>query len=253
MAITFEDVHDVKATKKKGRLETLTRRGYVSGVEAVTPTSYVEAILNAPAVPSSGSTIEVDGTDLTLVNIDITINDDSGLGDARVELGYERGSSDSEPDSSEVLRRGGRVSVRQVSTALDRDGNRLTVTYNDETVPGELSVFMPQAEPYVETIENTSNPDGLAKGWVGRVNSATFRGEGPGMWMITDASYEEHDAANKYRFRWAFQLSEDENGWLPIVAYVDPNTNQTPVDAEIGNGIEAIPYYYQRDFNSKFD
>ena len=258
MPITFENIFDVSSTETKGRIEQLVRKGYVYGLESVEPDAYVSEVYSSAAVPDQGSEITVKGNTLTLTGRAVSASSGEGKGMAMVTLTYERSGEEDGPDpSSGVVRKGGKSSLRQIRTPVDRDGNAISVSYDGGTAQtGEISVFVPQAEPYVETIESTNDPDALMNAWVGYVNSSSWRGKPAGQWIVSGVTYEEYDttgATNKWRFVWNFQLAESSEGWLPIAAYVDPATNQIPDGVSIGDGLVSVPYYYERDFNTKFD
>lgn len=251
MAIQFESIFDVESEEVSGKIRSLHRRGRVTGLDPTGPGSYTEQVWSSSAVPSGN--IIVRGNYLALRRRKMTVGSNTPRGHAEIDLFYElaTGSGTSQP-----LRKSGRVSARQVRTKVDRSGQLITVSYNGDVQESPINVFLPTAEPTIETMEATDLPDILALQWIGKINSTTWRGKPAGQWMCVDASYEEiaEGTPSTYRFRWSFQLADDSIGWLPIVAYVDPATGKTPTDATIGvdTGLATVPYYYEVDFGAKF-
>lgn len=248
MAIELDDILDVRAQEDAGRIIAIERVAILTGLTSTDPDSSIAEILSSSVLPAAGSSITVNGDALYLRGRDPEITEGREI--ARVRLRYE-GGGDSSGGTSEELQRGGTVSVQQIQTQKDRDDNQITVTHNGVTQGGEISVFVPQAEPFIETIEQTSNPDALALSWVGYVNSASWRGQVAGSWLVTNASYNEIDTGtNRYKFRWGFQNNADT--WLPVVVYIDPETGRPPDGLVADQGIKTVPWYFERDFNSKF-
>lgn len=255
MAIGYEEMHDVAGGEHGGVPHSLQRRCLVTGLESTTAGGLVAEILASEALPNSSVTIN--GKRMELVRRDVQINSiDSAVGTAWLNLYYERGA-----DDAMEIRRGGRASVRQIQTSRTREGNTVKVSYNGKDQVANLSVFLPCAEPYIETIERTDAPDALALQWVGTVNSTAWRGRPAGQWLCTDASYELIREPSQplekptWRFHWSFQLADDSVGWLPVVVYIDPETGMAPPDASLDGdkGMKKIPYYYETDFGAKFE
>lgn len=252
MAVTFGDIFDVESEELNGVVTSLRRRGKVAGLTDESPTGYASQVFAAATLPSGGITI--DGSYLALKRRRMWSDENTPRGSAWVDLFYERSSG----TSGSVLRQGGRVSARQARTKRKRDGTVITVGYTKggvtDTQVVELNVFLPTATPYIETFETTSTPDALAAQWVGKVNSTSWRSGAAGVWMCTDASYElvTAGATPTWKFSWAFQLSDDDSGWLPVKVYVDPTTGRSPADVTASNGIETEPYYQTANFASKF-
>lgn len=247
MAITVDEIVDLDAEERNGKLVRLRRKVKLSGITATTQLGAIAEIRASGDVPAPGSTIVNNGDLLWLRDRRFNVRESNDL--AEIELIYEGGQA----SGAMQLRKGGRASLVQTRTAFDRDGNKITVTYNDQTQPGEVTVFQPQDAPYFETIEQTFSPETLANQWIGTVNSSTFRGKAAGRWLMAEVTYEEFNAsANLWKFTWRMQESTESQGWVPVAAYVDPATNQIPADVTIGNGATTVPWYPQRDFNEKF-
>lgn len=249
MAIEFEALHDVESEEEGGLIMTLRRRGRVTGLTGDDGSSYAAQAWASGAIPRGA--IMLNYTRMVQSRAHLWVDEQSETGTAWIDLFYERGAT----AASAVLRKGGRVSARQAQTQRTPDGQNITVTYKGDTQMATINVMIPTAEPYIETLEQTNKPDLLALAWVGKVNISPWRNRPAGQWLCTDASYDEVDGGDNpptYRFRWSFQLAEDAEGWLPVVAYTDPVTGQTPVDVAMDNGLKAIPFYRQADFATKF-
>jgi hypothetical protein len=248
----IDDMVDIDGAERNGRLVSLHRRLKVSGVNSLTPNAAIAAILADPGIPAAGSTIIVNGSLLYLVGRTPRMTESHDL--AEVDLFYEGGGTGS---SSGEVRRGGRGGLSQRRVKHDRDGNEIVVRLGDTIFVREqrveASVYLPDLMPWIETIENTSTPDALAALWLGRVNSAPWRGINAGGWLVDDVQYYELNAsANLWRFRWVFHATSDPLGWNPVVAYTDPETGRMPTNLVQGVGVKQIPWYYGIDFNSKF-
>lgn len=254
--LIFDTIDDgqIAFTEEKGRLTKLTRPAKVTGLVSTDAVAMAAEVLDATNMPAAGAQIIVGGSRLVLVGRNFSRHpQDKSSGSVMLE--YEREGSDDE-ESTPTVSRSGSSGLRQIRRVTDRDGNRLTVTYNSESKGAEMTVLAPEVIPQYETIESTNSPEELARDWVGYVNSAAWKGGAAGQYICAGADWEEYDTTsttNKWRFRWSFQQAEGDEGWLPILAYVDPETNQVPEDASTGNGIEAVPYYLEKNFNTKFN
>ena len=247
----IDEMVDVAGDEQNGRLVSLTRRLKVSSVTGATPQAAVAAILTDPGIPAAGSSITVNGSVRYLVGRKPKMTESHDL--AEVDLFYEGGTVAG--GSTGEVSRGGDVALSQIRSKYDREGNEIVVQLGDaifvRTQRAEISVLMPEAAPWIETIEATSDPDALAAQWAGRVNSSAWRGKEAGKWIVARVRWREI-TANLWRFFWQFQESSEDAGWLPVVAYIDPETNRMPEGLVEGTGIKTIPWYYTINFNSKF-
>ena len=271
MPVTFENVFDVSATWENGRLVRLRRAGYVEGLTSTDPADYVEEILDSGALPSG--TVTISGSTLYLLNYEINLNDDSGIGDARIDVIYDRGegSSENQPGQTPTLRGGS--SLKQVETAVDRDGLPITVSYTwpedsktvypngedkagtTETTGGRISVLRPMSSVTGTIRVSTSSPGALAQAYSGHVNSTNWQGGVPRTWMCTEVGFRLiDDTQSPPIYELSFSFEYDENTWddETTVRFIDPSTGEPPDDIEEGNGLKQIQYYPEKDFNEDF-
>lgn len=247
MSITVDEIVDVDAEEHNGRIVRLRRKVKLLGVTATTQLGAIAEIRAAGVLPPGGSVTSVNGDILWLRNRSISIREGSDMAD--VVLSYEGGQA----PGATVLTRGGDGSLAQIHTVKDREGNLLEVEHNGITQGGELNVFVPQDSPFFTTIENTTNPAGLQNEWLGYVNSTPWRGKPAGKWIISRVRHEEFNVqANLWKFNWSMQESPESQGWLPVIAWTDPNSNKPGVGLVDDVGVKTVPWYFQRDFNSKF-
>ncbi len=251
MAITIDEMMDVSSREERGRVVRLVRKLKLSGITAPGQQGAIAEVLASDQLPEAGSAVLVNDSVLFLTGRDPTMNQDNTIAD--VVLTYEGGTSSASGDGE--LRRGFDASIAQVRTLADREGNEILVKHAGVEQRAELSVFQPQAAPWIETVESTNDPDALADQWIGVTNSAVWRGKAKGKWIVARIRGRElNPRANPqlWLFRWSFQESSESQGWLPVVAYVDPRTNQPPTGLVDGEGIKAVPYYIERDYKTKF-
>lgn len=255
MSITVDELMDVQSDEERGRVVRVVRKLKLSGVVASAQMSAIAQVLASSLIPTAGSFILVNDSVLYLTGRSPRMTEASTL--AEVILTYEGGTSSAA--GNDELRRGGRSSLAQVRTVNDRQGNLVTVRRGGaifgEEQAGEFTVFQPQATPFIETVESTDDPDALLEQWIGRTNSSTWRGKAKGRWLVSNVEYDEMNPGSSpalWRFRWSFLEAIESQGWLPVAAFVDPTTNRIPDDLEEGVGIKSVPWYYKRDFNTKF-
>lgn len=251
MPPTVSELVDVRSDEVRGRVVKHTRKMKIEDIESTTQNSACSEIYESGILPEAGSAIVINLSILYLINRNIEFRESNDIAD--VELVYEGGTTSS--GAGNVTRSGGDASVSQITTPTDREGNEVSVEFNSiiERVP--ISVYQPQLSPWLETIEPTTDPLGLARTWLGVTNSAPWGGLAAGMWLITRVRWEElnpHASPPLYRYFWQMQESTEAQGWLPIVAWIDPETNRMPNGLAVGTGIKTVPWYYQRDYNSKF-
>ncbi len=251
MPLTVEEIHDVECTEDRGRVVALVRQMKVSGFISTTQMSASDEILSDPSIPGPGQFILIKGYVLHLTGRKVKIGSRNAKDDADVTLFYEGGAT----ATTSETRRGGDVSIAQITAHTDREGNEMTVTHQNREKRVTLGVFSPEAAPWIETIEATNDPDALAQQWIGKVNSAPWRGKAKGKWIVARVTWDELNPGAStplYRFRWQFQESSTSQGWLPTVAWIDNETNEMPVGLIQDEGIKSIPWYIEADYNIKF-
>lgn len=272
MPITFTDVFDVRAEEEAGRIVSLQRRGRIEGLESTDPSTYIAEILSSGEVPLSGSAITVNGSTLYLRRRSPNVGNDHGLGQASVDLFYERSEGGS-TETGETPTLEVRASLRQVQRNVDRDGNPFVVTYNwpagakarfpdgspkaglAETQAGPLSIFEPTVELVGEVVKGTNDPGALAAQYIGKVNSVAWQGYDPRHWLCTNVVARLIDNTTTPKlWNYAFGFELDESGWdsQTTLAFVDSETGKTPDDIAEGNGLVTFNWYETKDFNEDF-
>lgn len=278
MSIQFENIFDVSAKRKNGRIISLKRKGHITGLttSGVDPESYLQEIESSGVIPKDSITIE--GSKLYLVEYEISIDDQSGLGDARVDLSYHVADGSSSgggggggSSTTPLLR--GRASMKQIVTEKDRSGTAITVehtwpaddkgVYPDgtrkagttERQGGTIRVLYPMKVLEGGFALNTSNPDGITDSYIGRVNSSSWRNGGPREWLCTNVEYELIDNSQSpplYNFTFTFE--RDDQTWDndTTAVFEDPATGNPPVDLIDGVGIKQIAYYPEKNFGDDF-
>lgn len=273
MPITFENIFDVSGSEKNGRLVSLRRRGYVHGLTSTNPTAYVEEVLSSAAVPSPGSAITINGSLLYLKSREVNAADSDALGDAKVDLIYERneGSSEGDPEATPTLRGG--TTLKQVETQKDAEGNQITVSHTwpsdangtypngkpkagtTETQGGKIRVLVPMSTVSGSFLKATATPGAITKAYSGHVNDSTWQSGAPRTWMCTSATFElVDDTVDPPLYKLDFTFEYDENTWDndTTAVFIDSSTGEAPSGLVDGTGIKQIEYYPEKNFNEDF-
>lgn len=241
-------IENIAAEEDNGRVVRLTRVALITGVTSDNGPDFVGQMLSATGLPAPGASVSVGDSVLYLKRRVPVMSEDRSQ--AKVTLEYVPGGTSGEGGTN-ILRRRGRTAIQQKQVWRDRSGAQIIVEHDGVEQGGTIDVFQPQPELVIETIETTANPESLANAWVGYVNDGTWKGEAAGVWMVSQADYEELDVGNnRWRFIWGFQANRDK--WLPVARFTDPETGQPPPGLVPDEGIKAIPYYPERDFSAKF-
>jgi hypothetical protein len=272
MPITFTDIFDVRAEEEAGQIVSLQRRGRVEGLESADPQAYIAEILASENVPASGSAISVNGNTLYLRRRSPNVGSDHGLGQASVDLFYER-SEGSVGETGETPTLEVRASLRQVERNVDREGDPFVVEYTwpedakarfpdgspkkglVEKQAGALSVFEPAVELVGEVVKATNNPGTQATAYIGKVNETAWQGYPPRHWLCTNVVARLIDQTTNpklWNFQFGFEL--DDTGWdtQTTLVFVDTETGKTPDDVAEGNGLVTYNWYETKAFNEDF-
>ena len=272
MPITIENVFDLGGEEEAGRLVSLRRGVRLSGLTSTNPENYAAEVFASSVVPASGSVIAINGSTLYLRKRSLQVSDDVALGQAVVELGYER-SEGSSTETGTVPTLGGRGSLRRVDRTVDRDGNPYEVIYtypedSNETYPNgqakalttekvgaTLSVLEPSIVLSGSVTKETHTPGAIIADYDGKVNSIAWQGYDPRHWLCIDANFTLIDDTTTpplWRFDFAFEL--DDTGWdtQTTVIFINPQTGQAPPDIAEGNGLLTVSHYETKNFNEDF-
>lgn len=247
-----DHISNISATEEDGKVTKLTRVAFIDGLtDPADAGDLVEQMLGATGMPAAASQVEITiGAVVSTLTLRRRVPQYAN-GDAKVTLEYEAGGEDDGSGGTTVkLRKGGRCGLNQREVYRKRDGSQITVTFDGESQSGAIAPLLPATSPWYETIEKTSSPETLAAGRVGRVNNNTWKGKDAGHWLVADAEWEPI-SSSEYRFRWSVMESQEDEGWLPIAVFIDPETGKPPegISGDDGtNGILKVPYYSELDF-----
>jgi len=274
MAITFTDIRDLSAEERKGRLERLVRRGRAKGLTSTSPLSFVQQVLQAPAVPSSGSAIIVGGSKLFLDSRSVLANNDTSMTSALVDLNYVRREESTQNGGTPTLRGG--TTLKQIQTNRDRSGLPLSVSYQwpagaagnmadgetprdgaVETQGGMINVLVPMSSIEAEITVATNSPGAITESYAGHVNSVTWKNGEPRTWKCTTATFDLLDnSVSPALYKLFFRFEKDDQTWDndTTLVFIDVDTNRPPPDVALGTngGMVVVQYAPERDFNDDF-
>lgn len=270
--ITLEDMFDVQAEQENGRLQRIRRRVRLAGIASTDPDDYVQEVLGAPVLPASGTFIVVQGQVLFLDDRQVQVGSDVALGEAIVDLVYQRREGSS-AETGAVPTLEVRGSLRRVERSVDRAGNPFLIQYSwpeestavyangqpkkltTERVGGVLSVFEPAVTLVGEVLKATNTPGAIVTGYVGKVNSITWQGFPARHWLCTDCTATlQDDSVSPKLWSFAFSFELDKTGWdtQTAIAFINPDTGQPPEDIAEGNGLLTVDWYETKNFNEDF-
>jgi len=144
--------------------------------------------------------------------------------------------------------------LRQQTTEIDLNGNRITVAYScsgeDQdlvTQGARVPVLKPETELTFIRLE-TTHPATTAKKYAGTVNRSTIFEGPPGGWLCTAITGSSDDGGKTFIVTYLFQFNE--NGWQPTVSYIDPKTNRPPANLTAGIGTKQVQLYRDTEFKN---
>ncbi len=240
--------------------ELVEDRGeYVGAVQHVmayvtsgrTPTEIVQAALDEKGMPQTGDALSAEYPRLCVISRrGKVVGKRKGAGHfVRVRIEYAL-----EAPSRGYPIRGG-TAVSQIVTRKDKNGNWISYTYDGVTEYKEVPVFAAEAFEVRKTVEETNNPEEVARQYINKVNSDTWCGGAPGKWLCTKAEYVLLNAAtnpDRWEFTWEFRKSAEPNGWKRYVVYRKPN-GDIPEDIETkGEGLKEVEWHDEVAFSNKF-
>ena len=134
------------------------------------------------------------------------------------------------------------ATISAVETNMDINGELIKLSYtqskeNPDThqmedtkvnCGGKVNVQRPQPVVRMSRRESAS-PYQKALEYVGKKNSGSFMGAGPGYWLCTKIVGRSNDGGKTYDVEYEFQYSADT--WDPTVVAIDKDTGEPPVDA----------------------
>lgn len=152
------------------------------------------------------------------------------------------------------------ASLAQVETNLDKDGNKITLSYTypvgykldankaGETITqgGFYTKLVPEATARYRRTE-LGSPLVKATQYVGRVNSGTFLGLSAGYWLCTSIVGRSDDGGYSFDVNYEFQVRQD--GWAQKLVYINPDTGLPPEDIVDEVGAKTIDVYEDIDFD----
>ena len=149
-----------------------------------------------------------------------------------------------------------RVSVSsnlyQENTGKDKDGIDIFVTGIDgkkDYPQGGVPAFMPQKTIQISYEVEIAPADAVIDTYLGKINSALWRGGNEGTWMCTQYSYSENELG---RFDVTISCQYKPSGWLPVLYYVCDGEDEASGNGSSGtigqdgsgNPFTSVPVLY---------
>ncbi len=249
--VQLDNLKTVSFERERGRLTSLTRTGQITGFDdfATTITALAEQSIEADGLPEYGSALAIGDDTLFLVSESYSL---AGGDKAAVNVTLTYSNDDEEAgDDLEPSEPSFSTSLEQIETELDQNDAQITVSYDNKTQGGKISVLSPQAELRLAKVFYTNSPGAIALAWVGKTNSTTWNGGTSGLWLCTGVDGSVFNAAEgSWELTFTFQYKPD--GWQPQVFYVDPASGEIPSDLVADTGYKTINWYTGKNFHSEF-
>lgn len=260
----IDRIDTLECRERLGIIQNLTRLVTVLGLEGTDYTALWET-LSLAGIPAANSYLNEDGFhDLQLVERNAKMIDRDK---AEVTLQYENMRGEGQILASppnDVITGEMSVSVQQIATDMDRDGNKVTVSHTypaddknfpNETLvlPGEMQVYVPQKVLTLQGVKPTQTPWLIANQIVGALNAGPWSLGAARTWMCMKANwkwigYNQHTLEHFYNMTFEFQYNKLT--WNPYVIFIDPKTGQQPANLVEGVGRKYIQYQEEVDFES---
>ena len=257
-------VGTLEASEENGVASRVVQRYMVYGLTA-SDDSILDEAYAASGIPAAGSRL-ANQTNLVVVsrNFEMPENDDDK---AYITIEYGRvGREDGFEISSGSYRWNAKLigSLQQIQTQNDVNGAQVTVSHtfgaSDPDYPSEtevrggfLNVTEPQMGIEITGIVAVDYPQLVVLDWVNKVNSDTWVGLAPGVWLCQSVEFTMNDQTASPRlwdFRFEFQAKRD--GWQPTVIYIDERYGVPPPDLVANTGYKQVDWYLSRPFNELF-
>jgi hypothetical protein len=152
-----------------------------------------------------------------------------------------------------------RCGLNQTTTCQDLLGQMIAVnyTYPDATETtyqtATAQKMLPSFEVRAIGIAETNNPFEILNTWMNKTNLDTFQGFGPNYLLCTEVTYEAHNLlSNPKKYKFAFTFSGTNDGWSPLVYFVDTTTGKTPTDVIQGEGYKNVTLYQGIYYNNTY-
>ena len=149
--------------------------------------------------------------------------------------------------------------VVDVETSEDKDKKQMVLTHTKKSVdedgntvdevlpPQPAKVIVQRPQGYLSCERPEPLPINYSRiwGYVGKVNSAPFKGYPARSWLCTAIDVDE--AGDRGNVSYQFSLKYDL--WDARVVYIDPATSAPVVDPVEGQGIKSFKVYPEAEFN----
>ena len=174
---------------------------------------------------------------------------------AQVEIVYRTPDFVAPPGQSAKI--SGSVSAEQISTMKERDGEQIFVKHWAGLGSpflyqgGEVDVLVPRDEIQFARTEQSNNPQVIPRGYVSKVNDATWYGGAPFTWLCVDISFELSNASTTlptYSFTYRFRHNPD--GHDPQIVYIDEQTGRPPPGLVEFIGYKTVIWYEKASFQA---
>jgi len=176
-----------------------------------------------------------------------------GNSQCRIALVYRLFIPLKPPPGNPSVQSGG-VALEQVESWVDRGGNVVKVFgpidefEQRQSQDATFTVLHPRAELHFEKALQSHYPGLITIQMAGVTNSATWNNAEPGRWLCTEAMFETLNAFTPIPWwRFSFSFRHQENGWNPIVAYMDNKTDRPASGRPLPD--PTVEWYPQQDFN----
>lgn len=263
-AVSHPDRVDVlECVEKYGTIVRLVRRVRITGLSD-TDYKALYSALTTTGVPAIGSKLTGTGFE-SLVCTERSVRiveEEPSVADINCtyELGYNEGQDMRAPPFSIVLSSQS-VSLNQVTSNTDKDGNTVTVSHTfpaaDADFPSvtkqqaaEFQYFQAQPTLRVQGIRRGVGPWLVAQQITGALNDTTWGGTPAGTWMCTTCSWEPYNLSTQQSYKFTFEFQYNPDGWDPTVVYIDERTGKPPKDLLEGTGYKTVQKHRRVNFNS---
>lgn len=179
---------------------------------------------------------------------DLTARPMSG-GIVRVELAYKRPEgSGFDPPPQFPFEISGDASLQQIETALDRQGNQITVEHEGEVKGGLIHPFETAEEMHLSEVIGTADPTLIARAYSNTVNLGTFRfdqGAPDRTWLFMRVGYDlvDADVLPFPLYRMTYEIRRNPDGFDPQVIWIADDKHEPPPDLVPGTGYKTIPWH----------
>lgn len=246
--VTIDIVENARWREEKGRVVEITRVAVVSGLSQ--ELGYDGAFWFAriePLIPKSGTQHPIETTCI----LEQRTFQALGPTMAQVELVYRRPDYEQQNWPGYDFSISGGTALEQSETQLDKNGVQITVTHQNITQGGSVTVLRPRDQITFRNRVYSSQPGVITRAYVGRTNSTAWNAGSPGTWLCESINFELEDAQSDppgWDFTYVFRFNP--NGWNPQVVFIDPETGKPPTGLVANVGYKSVSIYDTADFGS---